>query len=238
MASRGGGRGGRGRGRGGPQQGMPGPQKDEDGTLLPPPDGPPPLFPEMDLPEHPQLTAKDRMLVVKRRELVFAGKSSLFFLDKPRDVGDGAKGSGGPEKYGERESKRPKKIKQPLSAVMTMSTDYFPAELMTTSDKRASTQAASKSQTAFWRSQAAKADVGGLKRLEQLQKAETAEAEGGGAEKKDDEEAPVEDEAVLDVDEEEDMENDDYYQGEQFDDDDGYDNDDGDGGGGDEGGVY
>lgn len=62
-------------------------------------------------------------------------ESSLCFCGQSC-AGDGAKGGGGPEKYGERESKRPKKIKQPLSAVMTMSTDYFPAELMTTSDKR------------------------------------------------------------------------------------------------------
>lgn len=76
---------------------------------------------------------------------------------------------------------------------------------------RVSSSAAGKSQTAFWKAQAAKHDAGGLKRLEQLAKAETADAEGG-VEKKDDEEAPVEDEALLDVDEEEDMENDDYYQ--------------------------
>ncbi|KAG2481824.1 hypothetical protein HYH03_019208, partial [Edaphochlamys debaryana] len=68
MSGRGGGRFGRGGGRGGRGGFGGGPvgpvARDEDGTVLPTaPAGPPPLFPEIELPEHPDINPRDKMLL-------------------------------------------------------------------------------------------------------------------------------------------------------------------------------
>ncbi|PNG99790.1 hypothetical protein TSOC_014426 [Tetrabaena socialis] len=68
MSGRGGGRRGGGRGgfggRGGAQIGPV--ARDDDGTVLATaPAGPPPLFPEIELPEHPDISPKDKMLLVR-----------------------------------------------------------------------------------------------------------------------------------------------------------------------------
>eukprot|EP00198_Chlamydomonas_reinhardtii_P006757 XP_001696093.1 predicted protein [Chlamydomonas reinhardtii] len=87
MSGRGGGRGGRGGGRFGGRGGAPmGPvARDEDGTILATaPAGPPPLFPETELPEHPEITAKDKMLLLRRFELSHRSKFSPYFLELPK----------------------------------------------------------------------------------------------------------------------------------------------------------
>ncbi|KXZ47788.1 hypothetical protein GPECTOR_33g670 [Gonium pectorale] len=126
---------------------------------------------------------------------------------------------------------------------MTLVPDYFPEELYSSKDMRASRLQTLKGQDAYFRAQSRADDGSGLRRLEQLAKLESTVGEDGaggpggrkaGAGEGDEEEAV--EEVPHDTDEEEDMEDDDYYQGEHFDDDEGY----GDGldDGGDEGPVY
>ncbi|PNW79655.1 hypothetical protein CHLRE_08g361800v5 [Chlamydomonas reinhardtii] len=291
MSGRGGGRGGRGGGRFGGRGGAPmGPvARDEDGTILATaPAGPPPLFPETELPEHPEITAKDKMLLLRRFELSHRSKFSPYFLELPKSQKDtgaldeafdpykapeaaaagaaaaaaggaaaanGAGPSGGAAGAGAgavAAATAPsgivgsKRSRPPLSSVMTLIPDYFPEDLYTSKDMRASRLQTLKGQDAYFRAQARGGDdATSLKRLEQLAKMEGAREgeEGGGAGGRKgpggeggDEEEGAEEEQLHDTDEEEDMEDDDYYQGEHFDDDEGY----GDAfdEGGDEGPVY
>ncbi|GLI71236.1 hypothetical protein VaNZ11_016357 [Volvox africanus] len=261
MSGRGGGRGGfgRGGGRGGfGGRGAPiGPvARDEDGTVLATaPAGPPPLFPEVELPEHPEITSRDKMLLLRRFELTHRSKTSPYFLELPQahqDTGtleegfdpyrapqpgkDGSAGGG--------HGSGTKRARPPLSSVMTLLAEYFPEELYSSKDMRASRLQTLRGQDAYFRAQSRPDDPSGLRRLEHLAKLESLGEEGGeggpGTRKTlggegDEEEAAAEEE-LRDTDEEEDMEDDDYYQGEHFDDDEGYGDalDDG----GDEGPVY
>ncbi|KAG2426209.1 hypothetical protein HXX76_013190 [Chlamydomonas incerta] len=293
MSGRGGGRGGRGGGRFGGRGGPPmGPvARDEDGTILATaPAGPPPLFPEMDLPEHPDITAKDKMLLLRRHEITHRSKTSPYFLELPKSqkdtgalddtfdpykapaaaaaaapaggagAGPGANGAG-PSGSAAPAAAAPaapaaaaptgivghKRGRPPLSSVMTLIPDYFPEDLYSSRDMRASRLQTLKGQDAYFRTQARGGDdASSLKRLEQLAKMEGAREgeeggggpggrKGGGGEGGEEDDG-AEEEQLHDTDEEEDMEDDDYYQGEHFDDDEGY----GDAfdEGGDEGPVY
>eukprot|EP00195_Chlamydomonas_chlamydogama_P016480 CAMPEP_0202907146 /NCGR_PEP_ID=MMETSP1392-20130828/41502_1 /ASSEMBLY_ACC=CAM_ASM_000868 /TAXON_ID=225041 /ORGANISM="Chlamydomonas chlamydogama, Strain SAG 11-48b" /LENGTH=210 /DNA_ID=CAMNT_0049595925 /DNA_START=198 /DNA_END=833 /DNA_ORIENTATION=+ len=205
--------------------------RDDDGTVIAAqPMGPPPLFPETELPEHPELTAKDTLLLLRRNDMVNSAKTSPFFIELPKPVKEGPDAP--VDSYSLQSSKKPKRQQQPLSSVMTLIPDYFPEELFSEKDKRAS----KKAQDAFWRAQGKRAEAGGLHRLDQLAQMEKAAGEGGARGGGGEDEGPPEEEVPVDEDEEEDMEYDDYYQGEHFDDDEGY--DDGYDDGGDEGPVY
>ncbi|GFR49712.1 hypothetical protein Agub_g11866 [Astrephomene gubernaculifera] len=250
---RGGGRGGFG-GRGGPMGPV---ARDEDGTVLPTaPAGPPPLFPEVELPEHPDITARDKMLLLRRFELTHRSKASPYFLELPKaqqDTGTLAEGfdpfkqpepgaagaAGGAATAGAAAVVGVKRSRPPLSSVLTLVPEYFPEELYSSKDMRASRLQTLKGQDAYFRAQNRGDDAAGLNRLEQLARLEGAAEEGGGRKaggEGEEEEAADEEEVLHDTDEEEDMEDDDYYQGEHFDDDEGY----GDAfeDGGDEGPVY
>ncbi|KAG1666442.1 hypothetical protein FOA52_015112 [Chlamydomonas sp. UWO 241] len=230
----GGGRGGRGRGSGAPVGPV---ARDDDGTVLSSaPLGPPPMFPEIELPEHPEITAKESLLLLRRNDLLNYSKTSPFFLELVKQAKDGP--NAGLDRFSMRDAKR-LRTREPLTSVMTLTSEYFPEELFAgASEKRGKLH--SQKQDAFWKAQGKKNDEsGGLHRLDQLAQMEgKAGAAGGpGAAGGDDE--PPEDLAPVDTDEEEDMEFDDYYQGEDFQDDEGYDDayEDG-GGGGDEGATY
>lgn len=232
--------------------------RDDDGTVLPTaPAGPPPLFPEVELPDHPEVTPKDKMLLLRRFELTHRSKHSPYFMELPKAqedtgaladgfdpfkaatgledlslaaAGGGAAAAAKPQAAaagGGGGSKRP-----PLSSVMTLVPEHFPEELYSSKDMRASRLQTLKGQDAYFRAQNRADDGSGLRRLEQLAKLESNQEEGGPGAKKApeaEEEEQVEEEP-HDTDEEEDMEDDDYYQGEHFDDDEGYGEDFGDGG--------
>ncbi|PNH02375.1 hypothetical protein TSOC_011653 [Tetrabaena socialis] len=229
MSGRGGGRRGGGRGgfggRGGAQIGPV--ARDDDGTVLATaPAGPPPLFPEIELPEHPDISPKDKMLLPTQAQQ--PGQSQ-------QGEGAGAGGSGSGPRVG---TKRSRPL---LSSVMTLLPDYFPEDLYSTKEMRASRLQTLRGQDAYFRAQSGRDDATGLRRLEQLAKLESNAEEGGavpggrkGGEGEEDD-GPPEEEVLHDTDEEEDMEFDDYYQGEHFDDDEGYGDADE---GGDDGPVY
>ncbi|GAX83391.1 hypothetical protein CEUSTIGMA_g10816.t1 [Chlamydomonas eustigma] len=234
MASR-----GRGRGRGGGfgRPGAPGGPaiRDEDGTVIPNQQlGPPPLYPEMELPEYQPESAKDALLLLRRHDLVNYSKNSPFFLDtsssKKRSRQDTRAHPLQPDD-GKTLAVEPLQ----LAAVLTLNSDYFPEELYGPGDKRLMKL---KAREAFWKAQGKKDDTGGINRLEQLAKLESKSETRGGASGSGaaGDDAALQDEIPVDTDDEEDQEFDDYYQGEHFDDDEGY--DDGGDDGGDDGAIY
>ncbi|KAJ9521342.1 hypothetical protein QJQ45_001264 [Haematococcus lacustris] len=233
MSGRGGGRGRgggwRGRGRGGPMVPV---AQDEDGSIIDHQTlGPPPLFPEVDLPPHPDVDAKDVLLLTRRQEMQQAMRRSPFLLEPPKaEKGDVESLM---ERYTSRQGDtavglRRKRRREPLTSVVKLLTEYLPEELISSSDKRHA-----RLQHTYWQ-RAGKKDDGGLGRLDALAKME-AEGQGPGGEEAEGEEV-VEEE--VDTDEEEEMEDDDYYKGAHFDDDEGYEDDGDDGGGGDDGPVF
>jgi len=209
------------------------------------------LFPETELPEHPELTPKEELLLMRRHDLAQAIKRSPFFLETKAvdDRGDidarierwadiktsttsaaAAAPNGGADGAAAQPPPRKRaRTREPLSSVVRLLPEYFPDELYSSSDRRAA-----RLQDAYWARAGKKDDTGALHRLEALAALEGkagAQGEGEG----DGEAEPIEE--VVDTDDEEEMDDDDYYKGAHFDDDEGY--DDGfDDGGGDDGPVF
>lgn len=244
MASRGG-RGGRFGGRGGGRFGGRGAAtgpvaRDDEGNILPNQvEGPPPLFPEAPLPPPLEATAKERVLLLRKRDLLSSWKASPFFIE-PTKVAKRKEADFHVPRYSDKEEKKPKKARLPLTAVMTLVPEYFPEELYSAQEKRAAQRLKlGQPQGSYWSGHAArKAGGGALDRIDQLAQLEgKMEEEEGGKNKPGEGEDPGEEEdVVVDTDDDEVMEEDDYYQGEHFDDDEGY--DDYDDGGGDDGPIF
>ncbi|KAL6778763.1 RPC31 [Auxenochlorella protothecoides x Auxenochlorella symbiontica] len=184
--------------------------------------GPPPMFPEMDLPEVPEgvSTVTERCLL-RRHELQHAWRNSCFHLTPAAFEAAGKKGTG------------PTPM-QELTQILTLDPRYFPQELFGAKDTKASRG----NQAGMWAAAAARrqrGEVDELGALEALAAAESRSRVAGGdvangvrpAEDGEDEAEAAIDEEDEDVGEEED----DYYVNERFDDDDGYDDDFDDGGG-------
>ncbi|KAL2614014.1 hypothetical protein R1flu_025706 [Riccia fluitans] len=238
MAARGGRGGGRGRGRGG--RGFP-VMRDEDGMALIPKsrDGPPPLFPPLEvLPPLPDLTQKEEYLVSRRRHLESAWNVSPYFIEKPKvkSVGVAAE----IERYSDRYKLTVQTKRPPLSSVLKLAPAYFPAELLGQGTQKRSTQAGG----AQWTLQTAsgKNDLHRLDQLanlesKRLKDGEDKDEDGEEKKKKEGEEGEDDDDEEKLDDEEEEFGDDDYAQNFGFDDDEDYlDMDDG--GGDDEGATY
>ncbi|KAK9830521.1 hypothetical protein WJX72_012199 [[Myrmecia] bisecta] len=241
---------GRGRGRGRGRGGAPGPTaRDDEGKVVPTEvSGPPPLFPEMErMPPVPNLRPEDERLLHRRRDLMRSYKRSAFYIEepKPKKVGLAAD----LERYSNKFAATPQTQRPALHSVVALQPKYFPEELYSSKDRKASSKAASsQAQKKFWAASEARKAGETSNLFDDLAKLEDAdEAGGGGAgpsgraagggEEKRKEGAPPEEEEDLEAEEEEEdgfVEDDDYYQGENFDDDDGYDDYDD----GDEGPIY
>ena len=174
----------------------------------------------------------------RRQDLSRHSKASPFYLDtKPSTTGkDGPDAA--IETFTERESKKPRTRRPPLSSVMRLDPVYFPEELYSSQDKRASKASQSRpQQEIYWKTQSSLDDADGLQnRLDRLAEMESkAGAQGGTGEGpssagRRDADQDVQEEALIEDEDEE--EEDDYYAGNDFDDDDdGGDDGDDDGGG-------
>jgi len=230
---RGGGRGG-GRFGGGPVG--PVARDDEGNIILPGASAPPPLFPEMELPLHPELDDEDNDLLGKHLGLSKRLKRSLYYLNvvtKDDDVLDD-----GLDTVTTKRQKYRLANRQPLSSVMTLIVDYFPEELYTNKERRASSLQTARAQDAYWRQQSGTNDESSLKRIEEhLLKMEKMAAENGEKETAGKTEDDKEQENLdYDTDSEEEMDENDFNVNDLFDDDDGY--EDGGDDGGDDGAVY
>lgn len=225
------GRGGRfaGRGRGAPGTGPV--ARDDEGNVLPPEaPKPPPLFPEIELPEFPELNSKDKLLLIRRHELIGSWRASPCFLEKQADtkVGLDAQMTGQAVGGGKSVAARPR---PPLSSVVTFTSFYFPEELWSQQDKRAAGMGQGRAaQAEFWKKQSALAVTKtGLQVMEDLARMEGNARAAGGGEGAAGGAQGEEEEGMLAEEEDEDddvPEDDDYVQGDYFDDDEGYDVDD------------
>ncbi|KAJ7527115.1 hypothetical protein O6H91_16G037800 [Diphasiastrum complanatum] len=232
-------RGGRGRGRfgrGGRPSILP-LVRDEDGQLIVAKklDGPPPLFPKLDrLPDHPEITSKDELLVSRRRHLEAFWNASPYYIERTKEKAVGVAAE--IERYSDRYKPNYQAERPPLSSVLKLTPLFFPAELLSQEKKHVrNAQQGVRSQWTL-QANAAKNDLGRLDQLATLeQKFKTMadktgheeEAKGNGEDGEDDDDAVEEEEQELGED--------DYAQNFGFDDDEEYEFDeDGD----DEGPVY
>ncbi|WIA34598.1 hypothetical protein OEZ86_012918 [Tetradesmus obliquus] len=248
---RGGWRGGRAGGRGGFQP--PG-LKDDEGNIVQTEvnAGPPPLFPAVELPhDPPELTAHDKLLGLRRTDLLRYYRASPYFLDlSQQPQGKAAKGSSidEVEKYSDRfkaRSQRQPGAKVQLASLLTLHRHHFPEELFGDRDRRLAARGGAGE--LFRRAAPEDGLLSKHLDLKSAQEAKGGAAPGdkpggdaggtaaGGAAAGDDDElaAPAFEE---DDDDDDVMQEDDYYQGEYYDDDEGYEDDYGDGG--DEGPIY
>eukprot|EP00898_Chlorokybus_atmophyticus_P007792 jgi/Chlat1/8013/Chrsp7S07760 len=195
--------------------------RDDDGSILPfaKQDGPPPLFPPVELPPIPEVSAEEEKLLAKRRALMSAWRHSPYYLQTPKVKAVGV--AADIERYSDRYRAHPDAKRVQLSAVMLLDAAHFPAELLT-----GAKQATVKDTSAIWR--AGISETQEMQRLERLARLE-AKLEKEGGERKPEEgkdkekeggEGDDDDEAV--VEEEEDFGDDDYAQIYGYDDDDEY----------------
>lgn len=226
---------GRGRGRGRGRGPILPKVTDDEGNVVPPSElGPPPLFPNVELPPMLEIEAQDQRLMERWRGLnQYYIKSPYHLRGPPKDgvAADIARYTGKDSSAGQ-DAKR-------LAMVMSLDPRYFPEELYTSKERKVSSRAASASaQQAYWAAEASKIsnDNPMLDRLARLETEygkltpEKGEEEGGQKKKAEDGEA--EEDEPIEEDEDDFQDDDDYYQGNVFDDDEGYDDalDDGDDG--------
>lgn len=239
MSGRGRGR-GFGRGRGGAPD-----IKDDDGQYVTRDvSGPPPLFPEgVELPTRKDHSQELDQMKTKWRALTSYWKKSPYHL-KLSETKSGVKRS--LEDFLGDAAPRDGLDTTRLAKVLTLHPRFFPEELYTTQEKRASSRAATLAgQKEYWAAMnKSLQDTSGmsfdrLARLEAMREenADKPSVEQGGekaAAGEGGEEEEAEEEVEADEPDEDDFEDDDYLQGQDFDDDEGYDDggDDGDDGGG------
>ncbi|KAF6250386.1 hypothetical protein COO60DRAFT_859797 [Scenedesmus sp. NREL 46B-D3] len=140
---RGGWRGGRAGGRGGFQ--APG-LKDDEGNIVEAEvnAGPPPLFPAVELPhDPPELTAHDKLLGLRRADLLRYYRTSPYFLRLSQPLQEKAAKDGGStdevEKYSDRfkaKSQRQPGAKVHLASLLSLHPHHFPEELFSDRDRR------------------------------------------------------------------------------------------------------
>ncbi|CAK0780674.1 hypothetical protein CVIRNUC_005135 [Coccomyxa viridis] len=121
----------RGRGRGGP------PPHGTSSGVDAEPEGPPPLFPEMKVPDVPLVTGDEEVLLMHWRALRQAFKSSCYHLDpkaEKRKITD--------DPYAQSKDANGCRQKLPLTSVLTLDAKYFPEELFSSSEKRAAAETA------------------------------------------------------------------------------------------------
>lgn len=218
---------GRGRGRGG---GSIGPQaRDDQGNLvLETPDGPPPLYPEIKpavFPGKPETTERLDDLRAEHARLTRSWKNSVYNLDNANKA-DKVAVVAQVQRWSSNSSSAaegPGTVAQFISLTPT----YFPAELYSADQKRASSKAASDYQKNLVKSAARNVELTSEEKAEEDKwlnarlKVEAdnetkANAEGRGEEQ-------LEEDGDDEIEEEdEDDDNDDYMQGQEYDDDDGY----------------
>ncbi|KAL3137784.1 DNA-directed RNA polymerase III subunit RPC7-like [Trebouxia sp. C0009 RCD-2024] len=230
---------GRGRGRGRGRGPMMPRITDDDGNVVAAADiGPPPLFPNVELPPTLEQEPLDQRLVQRWRELSMSYRKSPYYLKPAAPKGLAADIAQYASKY------KPDGMedKKPLAMVMSLDSRYFPEELYTSKERKISTKAGSAAaQQAYWAADARKADRDPLllERLAQMEtelgsKSPIRDADGNVKKKTEDGEDDDEDEPIEE-DEDDYQDDDDYYQGNAYDDDEEYgDVDDG----GDEGALY
>lgn len=219
---------GRGRGRG---RGPIAPKiTDDEGKEIPASEiGPPPLFPKVELPSMPELEAQDQRLRERWRGLNQAYIKSPYHLkaDLPKD---GL--SADIARYSSKYRPENKDSKASLAMVMSLDPYYFPEELYTTKERKASTRAGTvAAQRAYWAAQASNAEeedpmFARMAKMEtELAKRapEEGDQEDGERKKRKTEDGEVEEDAPVEEDEDDYQDDDDYYQGNVFDDDEGYD---------------
>lgn len=227
-------RGGRGRGFAGRGAAPLGPvARDDDGNVVAPDAGKPPSdYPVIAIPENeePQDDIKTRVATMRR--LLQSYKESPYYIEIKQQV----KGSidEGLERYSVRRAAAAKP-REPLSTVLTLTPNYFPAELYNVREAAAGGGAGrGRSEAAYWQRQGARGGDAGS-RLTQLERLEEAARAGklrsgddddGGAARRDDMDGmeDVADQEDYDADDE----NGDYEANLQdFDDDEEYGDDDG-----------
>lgn len=217
---------GRGRGRGG---GSIGPQaRDDAGNLVTDAlQGPPPLFPEIKpstFPGKPENTERLEELRAEQSRLTRSWKNSVYNLDNANKSDKIAVVA-----QVERWSTRPTSAADgpgDLSQFISLTPTYFPAELYSAIQKRASSKAASEHRRNLIKSAARNVELTSEEKAEEEKWLNTrvkleadndrksaAEGRGEEGEEEDDDEPE---------DEDEDDDNDDYMQGQEYDDDDGY----------------
>ncbi|KAK9915033.1 hypothetical protein WJX75_003877 [Coccomyxa subellipsoidea] len=191
---------------------------------------PPQLFPKIELPIVPDLDKDGTQLLGYWRYLTSFYKSSCYHLKtaeaNKRSVEDDPYASLSRSKAVDR---------APLSSVLTLDSKYFPEELFSATEKRASVRATSTKAFLPIGGMEAGADI--FDRFAKLESGEGAEEEmggkrraGGGASTREEGQKErgadgQEDEEQLPEDEEDEVfeDEDDYLMGETFDDDEGYD---------------
>lgn len=216
---------GRGRGRGGSI----GPQaRDDQGNLVDEaPQGPPPLFPEIkpsSFPGKPENTERLDELRAEQSRLTRSWKNSVYNLDNANKADKDAVVA-----QVERWSSRGSSATDgpgALSQFISFTPTYFPAELYSATQKRASSKAASEHRKNLIRLAARNVELTTEEKAEEeiwlntrvkleADNDRKSAAEGRGEDAEDDEDDDIEDE-------DEDDDNDDYMQGQDYDDDDGY----------------
>lgn len=242
MAFRGGRGGGRGRGRFGARAiGLP-IARDEDGSIIVAQklEGPPPLYPPLNLPELPDTTElgqRENYLILKKRALQTAWNASPYYIEEVKsksvvvDV----------QRYSDKYRPDLEQKRAPLSTFLKLAPAFFPTELLGQDRKRGQSNKAATA--AQWQlDPGLQNNKNDLQRLDELasmeqknQSKEDGGKEDGEKEKKQGEEDGEGEGEELEDDEEE-FDDDDYAQNFGFDDDDEYlDMDDG---GDDEGATY
>ncbi|DBA93149.1 TPA: hypothetical protein ACH3X2_003461 [Trebouxia sp. C0005] len=214
---------GRGRGRGRGRGPILPKVTDDEGNVVPPSEfGPPPLFPNVELPPMLEIEAQDQRLMERWRGL------NQYYIKSPYHLRGPPKGK---DPSAGQDAKR-------LAMVMTLDPRYFPEELYTSKERKVSSRAASASaQQAYWAAEASKISndnpmLDRLARLETEYGKSTPEKGEEGGQKKKAEDGEAEEDEPIEEDEDDFQDDDDYYQGNVFDDDEGYDDalDDGDDG--------
>ncbi|BDA43349.1 hypothetical protein COCOBI_04-3610 [Coccomyxa sp. Obi] len=204
---------------------------------------PPQLYPELELPVVQDLDSEGTQLLGYWRHLGHLYKSSCYHLTST----DAKRGPINDDPYASLSRAKAAVNRAPLSSVLTLDKKYFPEELFSATEKRASVRASS---TKAFQSAGGTKDIGAdlFERFAKLESGANAEegragkrraggAAGAGEEgAKEGEGDEDEEQLQADDDDEAFQEDDDYLMTEAFDDDEGYDDPYGDGD--DEGPTY